>query len=93
MGDTVIKFLERERKRAVRVYGEKKVFACLSEKSEYQVLCDIYSELQNDILENKHPDEAKWLKGVVEKTVFSKVMEEHGYTKSGNKIMEVESQD
>ena len=92
MGDTVIKSLERDRKRAVRAYGERKVLACLSEKTEYQVLCDFYSELQKDILENRHSDEAKWLKGVVEKTIFSKVMEEHGFTKSGNKIMEAKSQ-
>ncbi|WMJ88222.1 hypothetical protein [Anaerocolumna sp. MB42-C2] len=87
MKDAVIKCLERDRKRAVKVFGEKKVITCLSEKTEYQLLCEIYSELQNEVFKNHHIDEVKWLKGVIEKTIFSKVMEEHGYTSNGNKIV------
>lgn len=56
----VIKSLERDRKRAIRAYGEEKVLTCLSEKTEYQVLCDIYSKLQYDIKNNIHMEEAKW---------------------------------
>lgn len=84
-GDALIRCLERDRKRAVRAYGEKRVLICLSEKNDYQVLCDIYSELQADIQSNRHMEEAKWLKGVIEKTIFTKVMEEHGYSSNGNK--------
>lgn len=86
MGDVIIKSLERDRKKAVKIYGEKKVLSCLSEKTDYGTLCKIYSELQRDLLENKPGNEAKWLKNVIEKTIFSKVMEEHGYSSNGNKI-------
>jgi hypothetical protein len=86
MGDVVIKLLERDRKRAIKAYGEKKYLACLSEKSSYQELCDLYSDLQSDIIENRHSDEAKWLKSIIEKTILSKVMEEHGYNSNGRKI-------
>lgn len=92
MGDIVIKSLERDRKRAVKVYGEKKVLTCLSEKTDFQVLCDIYSELQGNIQENYHVEQAKWLKTVIEKTIFSKAMEEHGYTSSGKKLKEQSSE-
>ena len=85
MRDPVIKLLERDRKRAVRAYGEQKVLTCLSERTEYQVLCDIYAQLQQDVRANRYIDEAKWLKGVIESTIFAKVMEEHGYSSSGNK--------
>lgn len=85
MGDPVIKLLERDRKKVIRVYGEQKVYTCLSEKTDYKSLCDIYAELQNDIIMKRNMDEAKWLKNVIEKTIFSKVMEEHGYTAIGNK--------
>lgn len=78
--------LERDRKRAIRAYGEKKVLTCLSEKTEYKELCVLYSELQADMLSNLHIEEAKWLKSVIEKTIFSKVMEEHGFSSSGNMI-------
>lgn len=83
MKDMIIKTLERDRKRAIKVYGEEKVLTCLSEKTEYQVLCDIYSKLQHDIKNNRHIEEAKWLKGIIEKTIFLKVMGEHGYEESG----------
>lgn len=86
MGDAVIKCLERDRKRAVKAYGEKTVLSCLSEKTEYRLLCEIYSLLQKDIAEGKHVEEAKWLKAIVEKTILSKVMAEYGFTVSGKKI-------
>lgn len=88
MGDTVIKCLERDRKKAIRAYSEKKVLSCLSEKTDYLVLCELYSELQDDIMTNKHTDEAKWLKNIIEKTIISKVMEEHGYSSNGKKLSE-----
>jgi len=91
VGDAVIKSLERDRKKAVKTYGEKKVLTCLSEKTDYLVLCEIYSTLQVDMIENRHTDEAKWLKSVVEKTIFSKVMEENGYSPSGKTIKESNS--
>lgn len=86
MGDVIIKCLERDRKRAVKAYGESTVLSCLSEKTEYQLLCDIYSGLQNDIMKDKHSYEAKWLKNIIEKTIFSKVMGEYGYWENGKKI-------
>lgn len=86
MGDEVIKYLERDRKRAIKIYGEKQVFLCLSDKTDYQTLCDMYGKLQGNIMENNHIAEAKWLKGTIEKTIFAKVMEEHGYSSNGNKI-------
>ena len=89
MGEAVIKCLERDRKKVVKTYGEKRVLTCLSEKTDYQVLCEIYSELQVDMIANRHTDEAKWLKSVIEKTIFAKVMGEYGYSSSGNKIMEL----
>jgi len=82
----IIKSLERDRKRAVKIYGEKRVLSCLSEKTGYPVLCENYAALQVDILSNRHAEEAKWLKSVIEKTIFSKVMEENGYSANGNKI-------
>jgi hypothetical protein len=86
MADIILRSLERDRKKAVRTYGEEKVLACLSEKTDYQVLCDIYAKLQIDIMANKNNDEAKWLKSVIEKTIFEKVMAEHGYSPSGRKL-------
>jgi hypothetical protein len=82
VGDAVIKCLERDRKKAVRTYGEKRVLTCLSEKTDYPILCEIYSELQVDIMSNRHTDEAKCLKSVIQKTIFEKVMEEHYYKKT-----------
>ena len=84
MRDGVITSLERDRKRAIRAYGEQKVLTCLSEKTDYSVLCDIYAKLQLDIKNNKYVAEAKWLKEIIEKTVFTKVMEEQGYEANGN---------
>lgn len=86
LGDAIIRSLERDRKKAVKLYGEKRVLTCLSEKTDHQVLCEIYSELQVDMIAKRHIDEAKWLKSVIEKTIFSKVMEEHGYSSSGKKL-------
>lgn len=86
MRDVIIKSLERDRKRAVKAYGEKVVLSCLSEKTEYPALCESYAALQGDILNNHHLDEAKWLKSVIEKTIISKVMEENGYSANGNKL-------
>jgi hypothetical protein len=88
MAEIIIRSLERDRKKAVKAYGEQEVLTCLSEKTEFSRLCQIYSELQEDIISNRHTEEAKWLKGLIEKTIFSKVMEEHGYTSSGKRIKE-----
>ncbi|BCN31161.1 hypothetical protein [Anaeromicropila herbilytica] len=82
----MVRSLERDRKRVVKAYGEDIVFQCLSDKTDYTKLCDIYAQLQTDMGMNNNIDEAKWLKNVIEKTIFSKVMEEHGYTSNGNKI-------
>lgn len=86
MGDYVIKCLERDRKKALKAYGDKIVFTCLSEETDYQVLCEIYSKLHTDINNNQHAEEAKWLKNIIEKTIFSKVMGEHGFSSNGQKI-------
>lgn len=86
MGDAVMKCLERDRKKAVKTYGEQRVLTCLSEKTDYKVLCAIYSELQFDMIKKSHTDEAKWLKNVIEKTILAKVMVENGYYLMGKRL-------
>lgn len=86
MGDQVIKSLERERKRAVRAYGESTYLTCLSEQTDDQVLCDLYSKLQCDVIEHRQVDEAKWLKSVIEKTIVAKTLAKHGFSSTGRKI-------
>jgi len=84
MREVILK-LERDRKRAMKVYGEDTILKSLSEKTSYKDLCDIYSKLQLDIESNIHINEAKWLKNVIEKTILSKIMEENGYYANGKK--------
>ncbi len=84
MREVILK-LERDRKRAMKVYGEDILLKSLSEKTDYKDLCDIYSKLQLDIENNIHLNEAKWLKTVIEKTILSKIMEENGYYANGKK--------